>query len=110
LGALLSAAGFGAMALVRGPLGVWATVAVWTFGEMILLPAMSDHVAYLAPPERRGAYMGLYSMAIGLAFAGGPWLGLALLPRLGAARLWMVMGGLGLLSALGFARWTARKA
>lgn len=110
LGAVLSAAGFGAMAFVRGPFGVWATVAVWTFGEMILLPAMSDHVAHLAPPERRGAYMGLYSMAIGLAFAGGPWLGLALLPRLGAASLWLAMGGLGLLSALGFARWTAREA
>ena len=102
LGAFLCAAGFGGLALVHSAAGVIATVLVWTFGEMILLPAMSDHVAHLAPPERRGAYMGLYSMAVGGAFAVGPWIGLVLLGRFGGAGLWAAMGLLGVGSAAAF--------
>ena len=104
LGALLTAGGFGALAFTHGPLAIWGTVILWTFGEMTLLPAMSDHVAHLAPPERRGEYMGLYSMAIGLAFSIGPWFGLLLMGRCGAMALWIFMGALGTLSALAFAR------
>lgn len=104
LGASLSAMGFGALAFTHGRWGIWGTVIVWTFGEMILLPAMSDQVAHFAPAARRGAYMGLFSMTVGLAFALGPWLGLFLMPRMGAISLWLAMGALGLLSALIFAR------
>ena len=105
LGAALCAAGFGALAFARGAAGIWATVAVWTFGEMILLPALSDHVAHLAPPARRGAYMGLYAMAgAGLSQSLGPWLGLFLLGHFGGVFLWSAMAGLGLASALAFAR------
>lgn len=104
LGALLTAGGFGALAFLQGRLAIWATVAVWTFGEMTLLPAMSDHVARLAPPERRGEYMGLYAMAIGTAFTLGPWFGLLLIGRYGATALWIFMGLFGMLSALAFAR------
>ncbi|HTL97264.1 MAG TPA: MFS transporter [Holophagaceae bacterium] len=105
LGAALCAAGFGALAFTRGAVGIWGTVAVWTFGEMILLPALSDHVAHLAPHDRRGAYMGLYAMiGAGLSQSVGPWLGLFLLGHFGGALLWTAMAGLGVLSALGFAR------
>ncbi len=104
LGALLTASGFGALAFLHGHLAIWGTVAIWTFGEMTLMPAMSDHVAHLAPPERRGEYMGLYSMAISLAFTLGPWFGLLLMGRYGATALWISMGLLGALSTLAFAR------
>lgn len=88
LGGLFIAAGFGAMAFCRTELAIAGTVVVWTIGEMILLPSMSNFVAELAPPDRRGEYMGLYSMSWGLAFAIGPWLGTFALERFGRVPLW----------------------
>jgi MFS family permease len=87
-GALLYAVGFGGLALVTGVGGVAATVVIWTFGEMILMPGMAAYVAETAPPERRGEYMGLYTMAFSLAFAVGPWAGTEILDRFGATVLW----------------------
>src|SRR6202789_2403771 len=79
LGAFLYAVGFGAYALVGiAPFGktagAFAAVVIWTFGEMILMPGSSAYAAELAPPERRGEYMGLYTMSFNIAFAVGPWL------------------------------------
>lgn len=88
LGGLFIAVGFGAMAFCRTGPAIAATVVVWTIGEMILLPSMSNVVAELAPPDRRGEYMGLYSMAWGIAFAIGPWLGTFALERFGHVSLW----------------------
>ena len=62
-GGLFLAAGFGAMALTTSASGVALTVVIWTIGEMILLPSMSNFVAEIAPADRRGEYMGLYSMS-----------------------------------------------
>jgi MFS family permease len=89
LGALLIGAGFGGLALSRGALGVAVTVVVWTVGEMILLPASSAYVSEVAPPEQTGAYMGLYTMGFGVAFAVGPWLGIQVLEKLGPVAVWL---------------------
>jgi MFS family permease len=104
LGASLTAAGFGALAFARGPWSVMATVVVWTFGEMILLPGMSAYAADIAPADRRGEYMGLYSMAFGAAFTVAPWLGTELLDRLGANVLWGAMFALAMVSAAAMSR------
>ena len=88
LGGLLIATGFGAMAFSHSAIAIAGTVVIWTIGEMILLPSMSNFVAELAPKDRRGEYMGLYSMAWGLAFAVGPWLGTLVLERFGRVPLW----------------------
>jgi predicted MFS family arabinose efflux permease len=88
LGGLFIAAGFGAMAFCRTGLSIAGTVVIWTIGEMITLPSMSNVVAELAPADRRGEYMGLYSMSWGLAFAIGPWLGTVVLERFGRVTLW----------------------
>jgi MFS family permease len=87
-GGMFLAAGFGAMAFATTPVTVAMTVVVWTIGEMILLPSMSNFVAEIAPPDRRGEYMGLYSMSWGIAFAVGPWLGTVVLERFGRVTLW----------------------
>jgi MFS family permease len=88
VGGLFLASGFGAMAFCRSGPAIAATVVVWTIGEMILLPSMSNVVAELAPADRRGEYMGLYSMSWGLAFAIGPWLGTFVLEQYGRVTLW----------------------
>lgn len=99
LGAALCAAGFGALVLASGPVGVILTVVVWTFGEMIFFPVSATYASELAPPGRQGAYMGAYSMSWGLAFTVGPALGTALMDRFGAAALWSAMLAVGLASA-----------
>jgi len=102
LGSLCYAVGFGltGWATSRGLL--LGTAVIWTFGEMILLPAMSDAVASLAPPERRGEYMGLHSTAFAAALMLGPWLGVMVYAKLGGPWLWAAcflaagLGGLAL--------------
>ena len=96
-GGLFIAAGFGAMAFCHTRIAIAGTVVIWTIGEMILLPSMSNLVAELAPPDRRGEYMGLYSMSWGLAFAIGPWLGTFVLEQFGRVTLW---GGTFVVAAL----------
>ena len=53
LGALLVGLGFGALALVNNVPAVAVTVVIWTFGEMILLPASSALVSDLPHAHRR---------------------------------------------------------
>ncbi|HJU83476.1 MAG TPA: MFS transporter [Holophagaceae bacterium] len=88
LGALLYGVGYGATALVASKAGILATVVVWTLAEMILLPGMADFVSHLAPAERRGEYMGLYTLTFGLAFSLGPWLGVLAYGHLGPVPMW----------------------
>jgi MFS family permease len=88
LGALLYAIGFGSFAFVTRPEQIFAAVLVWTFGEMILLPGSSAYAAEIAPPGRRGEYMGLYTMSFSIAFSVGPILGALLLQRWGPHGLW----------------------
>jgi MFS family permease len=105
LGAFLYAVGFGSYALVGiAPFGktagVFAAVAIWTFGEMILMPGSSAYAAEIAPPERRGEYMGLYTMSFNIAFAVGPWLGASVLGRWGASTVWGAAFASGCISTL----------
>jgi predicted MFS family arabinose efflux permease len=99
-GCMLFAIGFGALGVIASPGGVIATVVVWTFGEMLLFPAMAAHMAEIAPENRRGAYMGAYSMSMSIALTVGPWMGTQLLAAFGAVTVWSVMFVLGALAAL----------
>jgi MFS family permease len=104
LGALLTALGFGSLTLVTGAYGIAATIVVWTFGEMILMPGSAAYVADLAPPERRGKYMGAYHLTFSLAFAFGPWIGVALFDRFGGASVWLACLAAGCLSSVMLSR------
>lgn len=100
IAALLFAVGFGALAFVTTAAGVIATVVVWTFGEMLLFTSMSAHMGDIAPPDRRGAYMGAYSMALSAAFAIGPWLGSSLYSRYGSSIVWIAMFFIAVIAAV----------
>jgi MFS family permease len=89
LGALLIGIGFGGMVIDGGMFWLAITVVVWTFGEMILLPASAAYVSDVAPPARSGAYMGLYSMGFSVAFSIGPLLGVQAMERLGSRSVWI---------------------
>jgi MFS family permease len=99
IGSLLFAVGFGALAFVSSAAGVLAMVIVWTFGEMMLFPAMAAHLGEIAPVPLRGTYMGAYSMSLSIALTLGPWLGTQLLATTGPVGVWSVMFALGVLAA-----------
>jgi predicted MFS family arabinose efflux permease len=99
IGCLLFAVGFGALGVIASPKGVVATVVVWTFGEMMLFPALSAHMAEIAPEDRRGVYMGAYSVSLSMSLTVGPWMGTQLLGAFGPVTVWSVMFALGVLAA-----------
>jgi len=99
LGAAFFALGSGALAFARGPVAVVVAIVIWTFGEMLLFPQASAYVAEIAPPQRRGEYMGAYSLAFSLAFAVAPWAGTAGFAHFGSRILWLGVFAVGALSA-----------
>ena len=98
VGSALCTIGFGALAFLTSYWGVLATVVIWTFGEMILFPSTAAYVSELAPPSRRGEYMGFYSMTFGIGFTLGPWAGLSVLEAAGARTLWIACLAVGTVS------------
>jgi len=104
VGSALCTVGFGALVFLSSYWGIVATVVIWTFGEMILFPSTAAYVAELAPPSRRGEYMGFYSMSFGVGFTAGPWAGLTLLGAAGARAVWLSCLAVGTVSTLLLAR------
>ena len=102
LGALLSGAGFGAMAFAKDVWTLAGTVVVWTFGEMLFFPASAAYATDIAPEARRGEYSGLYTMVFSIAFGIGPWVGTIVLERAGPRVLWGATFVLGALAAVMF--------
>lgn len=100
IGCLLFAVGFGALGVIASPAGVVATVVVWTFGEMMLFPAMAAHLGEIAPEHQRGAYMGAYSMALSVSLTVGPWMGTQILDAGGPVTVWSTMLVLGMMAAI----------
>jgi len=100
-GSICLAFGFGLTAWATGYTTLILTTVIWSFGEMILFPAMSDAVATLAPADRRGEYMGLLSLAFAAALALGPWLGVLAYAKVGPLAVWIstfvISAGAGLL-------------
>jgi predicted MFS family arabinose efflux permease len=100
VGAMLVTLGFSCTALARNDWLLLGTVVLWTFGEMILIPSLSDAAASLASPDRRGEYMGLYGMTMSAGISLGPWLGVTVLARFGPVATWAGCGALGAVSVL----------
>ena len=80
--------GFGLHMFASGPLAFAAAVAVWTMGEMAVLPVANALTADLAPPDLRGRYMGAYSMSFGAAVCAAPVAGTWMLQTFGRTGLW----------------------
>ena len=99
LGAVLIATGFGSMALLHTRLGLLLSVVVWTFGEMIAMPATGAYITDLAPQGRSGEYAGAYSAAYSLSLIVGPWAGIIALERIGGPALWCAALIIGLIGA-----------
>jgi predicted MFS family arabinose efflux permease len=100
IGAALFAVGEGVWAFAGGPVIIIAGMIIWTFGEMMLFPQAAAYVAEIAPPARRGEYMGAYSFAFSLAFAVSPWVGTASYSHFGFRIFWLGVFVVGAISML----------
>jgi MFS family permease len=101
LGATLVGAGFGLQALARGPAIFAISVAIWTIGEICVLPIANAVVADVALPHMRGRYQGAYGLSFGLAGFGAPLIGTAVMQRWGSGALWTGCFVTGLVVAAG---------
>ncbi|MCX5067844.1 MFS transporter [Micromonospora lupini] len=96
----LLAIGFGVLA-VADDLGVYLGAAVvWTVGSMLAAPPNAQINADLAPPQLRARYQSVFYLTFPAAAFVAPTLGGVSLQHLGD-RHWLIVGGLGLLAALG---------
>ncbi|MEU5906505.1 MFS transporter [Micromonospora sp. NPDC047467] len=96
----LLAIGFGVLAVADG-LGVYLGAAVvWTVGSMLAAPPNAQINADLAPPQLRARYQSVFYLTFPAAAFVAPTLGGVSLQHLGH-RHWLIVGGLGLLAALG---------
>lgn len=76
-------------------------VILLTIGEIFSMPFGSTFSAARASQNRQGQYQGLYSISFSMAFIVAPTLGLRWAESFGFNSLWWLIGGLGLVSALG---------
>lgn len=98
LGTFLVSSGFAALSLCTGIGSAAVTVAIWTVGEMLLLPAAAAYLSDLAPSGRSGEYLGMQSALLSISMLLAPALGTFVLQQYGGVPLWIGMGLLGLIS------------
>lgn len=75
LGLLLSGVGIALTGAARGLWALFATVVVWTVGEMVFSPVASAHVADLAPADMRARYQSAFALTWTLGMAVAPAVG-----------------------------------
>jgi predicted MFS family arabinose efflux permease len=101
-GAFLLCAGFALIPWGRGFVYAAFTVAVWTIGEMLSLPALTTLIANHSDDSVRGKYMGMFSFAFALAISIGPTVGTQVYGIFGPDILWGSCWVLGALLWVGF--------
>lgn len=102
-GALLTGLGFGLLALGADLAWAVASVAVFTFGEMLCGPFLGGWVARWGTDGTRGAAFGAFHLSWALAFAIAPFAGTALYDQLGPSAPWWGCALAGAVVAAGFA-------
>jgi len=102
VGTFIYGLALGSIALGQSYLAFWASMVLFTVGEMILMPTSTTYTANLAPADERGRYMSIYSLTWGVASGVGPLLGGIATDALGPRSPWVGGMIIGLLSAGAF--------
>jgi len=79
---------------------VVAIVIVFVIGEMLWVPTSQSVASAFAPPDLRGAYMGVYGSASQAAFALTPFAGLQIRAAFGDAAMWRAVAVVSLVAAV----------
>jgi POT family proton-dependent oligopeptide transporter len=105
LGTLITGVGW---LIIGARPSVWAAVvslAIVAFGEIIQSPRYYEYISRLAPAGQQGTYMGFAFLPIGVGSLLGGWIAGKLLHHFGEvvrqpARMWWVVAGFGVLTAV----------
>jgi len=103
-------AGFGLMGF--GGISGWyllAATAVWTLGEMIIFPALLDHISAITPHRLKARNMGFYSAGVNLGVLIAPLLFLPLSAVLDATGSWAAVAGVLVVGLIGLGLLSARQ-
>ena len=106
--ALCTGFGFGLTAFAGGAWFYALTVAIWSAGEMLSVPANMALVAELSPTHARGRYQGVYSLAWSGASFLAPMTAGFLLAASGGDAVWLCCAVLGAVAATGYV-WLLRE-
>jgi MFS family permease len=100
-GMAIYAFGVDSVAFMNNFWGFWASLVLMTFGELTLIPTVSEYIADHAPTNMRGRYMSVYWFAWAIARGAAPLIGGFLNDNISPRSIWI--GGLilGLASASG---------
>jgi MFS family permease len=79
---------------------VVAIVIVFVIGEMLWVPTSQSVASAFAPPDLRGAYMGVYGSASQAAFALTPFAGLQIRASFGDAAMWRAVAVVSIVAAI----------
>jgi len=90
------------VALSNGFWGFLLAMVVCTIGELITAPTTTVFVANLAPPEKRGRYLGLHGLTFYVAMAIGPFGAGILSDNFGTRAPWWGGAIIGALSVFSF--------
>ena len=101
-GAFFYMVGVGSVAFASGLWGFWICIVIMTIGELLIMPTSSTYAANLAPTEKRGRYMSLYSLGWPVATGIGPLIGGLISDHIGPRSIWFGGATIGLLSVLFF--------
>ncbi|RZJ28642.1 MAG: MFS transporter [Flavobacterium sp.] len=99
-GALMMAASFYVLLLDSWVGFLGASLIFLTFGEMFAFPFSNSFAMGRAPKGHEGRYMALYTMSFSLAHIMSSKVGMEIIENFGYRTNWIVMGSLGLISAL----------
>lgn len=86
----------------RGFVYASLTIAVWTIGEMLIMPTLVTLISLRAPEGGQGQYQGLFGLAFGIGYIIGPAVGTRIYENYGGTALWISAAGLAAALALGF--------
>lgn len=104
VGSFLFCLGFGLLPFGSGLIYVAFTVMIWSFGEMLTLPALDSVVANRAGTTSRGRYMALSNSTFAMACMVAPFTGAWVYETFGPRVLWAGCISIGTLLLVGF--WT----
>ncbi|MCI4066889.1 MFS transporter [Micromonospora sp. R77] len=85
--------GFGLMGLGANPWLLLLGTAWWTLGEMIVFPAMMDHVSAVSPPALKARNIGFYAAGVNIGVLVAPMMFLPLIAVVDARVAWAVVAG-----------------
>jgi len=107
VGSILYGLGYFAFGWLHAYPALLGAMTAVTFGEMLYAPNALGVAADLAPPSRRGRYLGAFGLAETLGWALGAFVGGVLLDAFPAAPvgIWGTVAGLGFVAAAGFSLW-----